>query len=487
MDKLKVYDPKSIKEIEFKTINTLKITMDDLIFIAAKNLFETIINHQLVHKNNKILILVGRGNNGSDALFLGVHLLQNQYDVSFFILNHTLSKHQFDLLKTVYSDQLKIIDQVGIDCSYDLIIDGIYGIGLNQKIAEQELKIIQKINQLNQNVISIDIPSGIHPDSGIKMGDAIIAKYTLICHSYKRGNLLGDAKDHHGKIILVDMGLVENDVHHEFLIHLDSSEIILPKRLENTHKYHYGSLLVIGGSKHMFGAPILSLHAALKSGAGLATWALDQSLKTYKTNQWPDIIKAYIKDEDELIELAKNKKAIIFGMGLGHQESICSNAIKKLIDLKIPMLIDADGLKLFQNVEHLVDQKHLVLTPHMMEFSRLIEKDIIKLNEHPIMYLKSYPFLGYLILKGPCTLLKHQDDIYYLNIGHSGMAKAGFGDVLSGIIGTMMMKYPLIDAIIKGLFIFHYASIITKEIEKEHSMTASNLVDHIKDVLHKGD
>jgi ADP-dependent NAD(P)H-hydrate dehydratase / NAD(P)H-hydrate epimerase len=486
MNKYRVYDSITMKKIEEQTASIFDISVDKLVYIAGKHLCEAIMTRELINKNDSILIVYGSGNNGADALIVGDYLLKNNYQVAFLKAHEHTSNIQREILsKMDHSYHLNHVVTVEKN-QYDAVIDGIFGIGLNRKLEMKDISLIQTLNQNCSKIISIDIPSGINPDSGLSMGAAIVANYTLICQAYKRGNLLNDAKDHSLLNIVIDIGLKEPIHHNEHFIHIKQDELIFPQRKENTHKYHYGHLLVIGGSLSMFGAPILSAHAGLRSGAGLVTWALDEKYMRIPTNQKPDIMKAYIKNKPSFKEIINRKDAIVFGMGLGKNETLFSSLLEEMILLNKPILIDADGLLACKSLQSKgINLSKVILTPHLMELSRMIDMDINEIKENPINAIQKLHNQGAVLLKGPCTIVKHENDFYYFLIGNAGMAKAGFGDVLSGIIGALLLKHQVIDAIFKGLFIFHYAGEITKIKYGENSMMASDLIENIHQVIHK--
>jgi ADP-dependent NAD(P)H-hydrate dehydratase / NAD(P)H-hydrate epimerase len=467
-----VYSKKEMIDLEVLTMKKKNLNQRDLIDIAGRKLFESIMDHQLISKENQTLIIHGKGNNGEDALKIGKLLESSDFQINYLSFEEMTSM---------------TLDQISEKLHHtDIIMDGIYGIGFHLPLKEKDKKIIERVNQSNKKIISIDIPSGIHADHGLKDGVAIKASITLVCHAYKRGNLLNDAKDHHGKIILVDMGFEKVDSHHQ-LIFYHQSDFLLPNRAHQSHKYHYGHVLVLGGSEGMLGAPVLSSHAAFRSGAGLVTWAVHRKYQSIHTHILPEVMKVFYEHEDDVIKLLDKKDAIVIGPGMGKRQDISVETLIKIINNKKPVIIDADGITLLSKlIQSQIDLSHVVITPHLKELERLIAMPKTDISLNPIQAMDSLNHTQLtVLLKGPCTLIKHRDEYYYLPYGNPGLAKAGFGDVLSGIIGSYMMKYDIKEAVIKSMMLFDYAASQCYNRFGEHAMMPSDLLDSIAEALNK--
>jgi len=486
MNKIAIYDPKSIKALEKKVASMRGISTDELVFDAGNRLFEDLMDLNIIQNHDRILVIIGSGNNGMDAYVLGLYLEIKGLNVTY-VFTHYAQKHHEARNKMHLPNADTIIDPSFIKpCMFDIIIDGLFGIGLNRNLDKKATQLIHLINENKAFIISIDLPSGIHGHHGLKMPIAVNADLTLVCHAYKTAHFLGDAQDFSKKTIVVDFGY-GNLKNHSLFLRIPEETIYHPTRLHHTHKYDYGHVLIIGGSKMMLGAPILAAHAAFRSGAGLVSWLLEKRYDR-ATQELPDVMKGMYDSQSQLLESIQKKSSIVFGPGLGKEDNIAHQSLSDLIDKKIPMVIDADGISDLKNINSKVSMSHLVMTPHIIEFSRLIEikPDVILLD--PIRYLKSYPNQDLnIVLKGPCTLIKMGSEIIFLPIGHPGLATAGTGDVLSGILGTMMARYEIKEAIFKALMLFHEASMMAKNMFGEESMVASDLIEAIPKILKRGE
>lgn len=481
MKKYPVYDPDSMKKLEKEVILKRTIAEDDLVFEAGLRLVEHIIAQSMIVKDHRVLVLVGYGNNGMDAYWIGLHLEKEGHDVTYVHLRKTDRHEKARSRLGLDAFEKTIQSPINFNHSFDRVIDGLFGIGLHGPMPDEVTLIIEAINRMNTTVISIDLPSGIDGRNGRMRPVAIHADYTLVVHAYKSAHFLGDAMDCSKVLQVVDMDYGHLENHHMFWI--EPEDIIHAPRKHASHKYDYGHVLVIGGNHHMMGAPILSSLAALRSGAGLVTWVLERREEALAHVPF-DIIRGFYETEDELLQFTDKKTAIVFGPGLGKKPNQAIYSLLSLMKKKIPLLIDADGLRGFKSIEIPKERGPIVLTPHLGEWARLNGKDDHFMLETDIYERLSFsdPHL-YIVLKGPCTLVKTPHDIWFIPIGHPGLAKAGTGDILSGILGAMMGQYPVEEALIKGLSLYHWASLKARDYFGESGMMASDLLMTISEVL----
>jgi len=500
MNNYRIVNVNEMRFMDEYTCNQLDMTPLDLMKQAGGVIYLTILEDiGIDKKTDQVLIVSGSGNNGGDALVVGVGLIENGYKVKVIIIGDLINqtKESQIMLKEILNkngevlfleDKSKLKDFSILLRQSSLLIDGIFGIGLKRDVEGIYFDVINHINISPIDVISIDIPSGINADNGLVSGVAIKADYTLIIQNYKVGNLLGDAADYHGTKILLDIGILKVVCKsRRFLLEQEDYLNILEPRLNNTHKYHYGNLLTIGGSKGMMGAPLLAAYAALRNGSGLTSIAYKEKYLHSIFNIYPEVMTTTYKTTPELFEYLKKKDVVIFGPGLGKIDDDNLDILRELLELNIPMVIDADGLYyLKQLLKEFKSLKNIVITPHYGELAMLLDLDTSSIQKEPLKHIKSLTenYRLSIVLKGPCTIIANKNSMYYSNYGNPGMATAGSGDVLSGIIGSMIGKgHQIIEACKVAVMIHSMAGELAFKEVGEESLIATDIIKYIPKVL----
>lgn len=454
----------------------------DMVEIAASCLRESILEHHLITREDAILFLVGPGFNGLDALVLAFQLNTIGYSTNIYL---PLEKSLIHFLKEPIQTYLSKhrVERIELG-NYSIVIDGVFGHQMRDDLPKSITSLFDEVNQSKLKVISIDFPSGLSALNGIACKHTLQADITLVCDVFKVGHFLQDAKDFCGLLQLVPMNFASKQTSNKQAVFLSEDDAKLPKRRENSYKYNHGNVLVIGGSEGLLGAPVLSSHAALRSGAGLVSMAIPHDLMSYHITLFPDVIKWGIQSGAKLISLCEKKDAFLIGPGLGKNPFFSEKVLNQIISNQKPTVIDADGLLLLKPLlSRGIDSTNIIITPHAKEFCQLFDVSLEDLKIRPFEILSSITsFDGILLLKGSTTLVKYKNVIYFFPIGHAGMAKAGFGDVLAGIILSMIAKYPLWEGFVKALAIFHFKGLEAKLEYGEHAMIASDLIDKIKNL-----
>jgi NAD(P)H-hydrate epimerase len=329
------------------------------------------------------------------------------------------------------------------------------------------------INSLQKKVYSVDIPTGIHPDNGLLFNEAIKADYTGVIGVYKYGNIINDALDYHGDIKVLDIGLVKkHDVEVKLISEKDFS-IQPKKRIHNSYKYHYGLGYFIGGSKTMPGAINLSVLAAMRAGQGIA--------HVVQENPVPKHLEVIYEDINEDFDFSK-ADSIVFGPGLNPNEKSYKKIYDKINDSKIKSVIDGGGLK-FVDLDK-VNNPNIILTPHEKEFSDLFDVDVLEVEHHPFEYIKKIVDKGItLLLKGQTNVIANKKHIYLYQAKNPGLATAGSGDVLAGIISSYLIDNEPLSACIKGVLLHSKAASLARETYGEVSMLAGDIISHIHKVI----
>lgn len=493
----RVVSVKEMRELDQLTIKKKGITSYQLMVQAGNAIGKHIMRRSLIQDASRVIILAGIGNNGGDALVVGNYFVSKKVDVTFVVVGNIMkqsneNKSQLDLVKktsdVIYVESSEDIYKIKTILSKDtFIIDGLFGIGIDREVKGIYKEVINLVN--GYAIISIDIASGINAENGLVSGVAIKANHTIVVQNYKYGNLLNDGLDYCGTLHLLDVGILQKKYpqHHNIMEEDILSSLHVRKR--NTHKYHYGNILVIGGNKGMMGAPLLSSIAALRSGSGLVHLRYHESLLPHINNIYPDVMCGTYKDTLELIESFDKKNVIVFGPGLGRTAHFNKGNLVEILKTDKKLVIDADGLFYLKDVlDNFIERGNMVLTPHIKEFSVLTGYDIDEIQKNPIKLAKTFAhqYNVILVLKGVCTIITDGSNVTFSFGGNPGLAKAGTGDVLTGIIASQAGKgYSLYDSAKLGVDIHSKAANLAKDLYGEESMLASDLINFIPKVIKK--
>ena len=477
--------------------------------LATVNKITQIFGNELTKK--RIMIFCGKGNNGGDGMVAARHLINKGVEVKVYLLsssseikgnaavNLTILQSMGAKIYTIIND--KDIHRVGISMIYaDLIVDAIFGIGFEGESNGVAARVIKLINESKRLILSVDVPSGLEVDTGKVYGECVNANYTVTFGLPKIGLFMEPGYRYSGKIEVADISLPAKLLNSHTL----SRELVtkkwveskLCKRSHNTHKGTYGHVLILGGSPGMTGAVYLAAMGALRSGAGLVTAAiprslniiLEQKLTEVMTLPLPEKEKGFLgKDSLELIlDMAKKVDTIVIGPGMSVSAEGEALLKELLPQLKIPVILDADGLTLFSKImmdnrEFLKQiQTDMIFTPHPGEMARLCKIDSQEVQKNRLFIAEDHAkkWNVTLILKGSKTIIASPNNRTYLNInGNPGMATAGTGDVLAGMIGAFLaQKLDIETAATVGVFLHGYAGDKAAEQVGEYSLTAMDII-----------
>ena len=404
----------------------------------------------------KILCVCGGGNNGGDGLVCA-RVLRNrgrEADVVCFS-GKTTAEYRVNLEKFILSDG-KVKKKIP-SSGYALIVDCIFGTGFHGEVVGEYAQAIHAVNRLKAGgarVLSADIPSGVNGNNGLAATPAVCADQTLCIGEYKTGVLLGDGLDFAGEIVCVDIGICLPKAN-EYVKLLDRQEIarLLPMRKRNTHKGSYGKAAIVAGSVEYSGAALVSALACLRSGVGYTCLFTPQELAEKCFFHEPELLIKSLNEggrvafKEENFQPLLTYNAIAYGMGLGVSEDVAKGAAWLIERFEGRLILDADALNSLayqyssEALKTLFKRKKcdVLLTPHCKEFSRLSGKSVEEILSSGVSaaqeFAKEY---------GVCVLLKNAVSVIAdgkrtaLNAtGNAGLAKAGSGDVLSGLIAGL--------------------------------------------------
>ena len=457
----KIFD--EVRSLDKRAIEEFHLTEDILMENASLGLKNYITKK--FKKNSSILIVCGSGNNGADGISLA-RLLQNKFKVSLYLVNEPKTEIGKLQLKRAKSINVNFVNQI---FQADVVVDCLFGTGLNKELDEDSISLINSLNNLNSFKIACDIPSGLNSLGQITQ-TAFKADITITMGALKTALLTDIAKDFVGKIKVANLGLPEDIFQIETNKYLlQKSDLKLPLRdIQNSHKGTFGHVNIVSGEK--IGASIIASQASFVFGAGLVT-IVSQNEKNIPCN----IMQSK--------SVSENCTAIALGMGLGEIESL---KLEEFLQLNIPKVLDAD---IFYNplIVKYLDQ-NVVLTPHPKEFISLLKLtniadiSIEELQDNRFLYVekfcKIYPKVT-LLLKGANVIISKNDKIYVNIFGSSKLSKGGSGDVLSGLIASLLAQgYTSLEAAINASLAHTIAA--KKYKNNNYSMRPQDIIQGIK-------
>lgn len=472
---------------------------------------------QSLHKENeRYYILCGVGNNGADGLAVARMLDDLRYPVTVGIVGTV------EQATKEFKMQLNILKKTGISIEqieastlsffeYDWIVDGIFGIGLSREVGGIYKTVIEKVNASDCNVMSIDIPSGLHSDSGLPMGIAVVADETVTFGNYKLGHKLGEGRDYCGIVTVAPIGFRREA--YEKLLKTneplrtcepdDKATFLFPNRKQASHKGTFGKVAVIAGMGKMPGAAYFAAAAAYRCGAGLVKVITARECETVLNTKLPEAL-VYSGSEGEIpLEILKKLlldcKAIVIGPGLGQEmyaEQILMQVLQFHTDYlpELPVVLDADALNLMAKNKKLLQylNPNFIITPHLLEMARLTDENVNKIMTNALEVAEGFSkaYGCTCVLKSATTIVTGQKKYLqtYLNLtGNSGMATGGSGDVLAGMLGGFLAQRhtecTLTEIAELVVWLHGTAGEIASEKKTEYSVMATDILEAIPEAI----
>ena len=464
---------------------------------------------------NGVAVVAGKGNNGGDGFVIARHLLNRGIPAKVFLLadpkvlrgdaeiNHRIFlRMKGDVIPIPsYKDFQAVKKNLE---RFDLLIDGIFGTGLDSEVRGYYREVIDYLNTLPQPRVAIDIPSGLDANTGKPLGTAVRAALTITFGLPKVGLLIPPGTDYVGNLKVADIslprGLVETEKIQTHL--LEEGEIrkgLSAPRRRDSHKGDYGHLLVLAGSVGKTGAAAMACEAALRMGAGLVTLGIPKSLNAIMEMKLTEVMTEPLHETPRqtlglrafqpLLRLCENKKAVIIGPGMGTFKETQTLILKLIGTLGLPIILDADGITaLSTQIKTLSSIKApLILTPHPGEMGRLTGLTSKQILEDRVEISRTFARTHqvYLVLKGFRTLIATpQGEIFINPTGNPGMASGGTGDVLTGMIGgTISQGFGILASLQAAVFLHGLAGDRASSEKGERSLVATDLIAKIPAVL----
>lgn len=488
MKKIKVVSAKNMRSIE---VLAYAEGHQELDFMEKAGSFIAEATESFVEgtgKSKVVTLLVGKGNNGGDAYVAGRRLLEKGFRVTALHLYPPnecsplclLQKENFERssgsIIPLYEKKEIVFPIEGV------ILDGLVGTGFKGKAEGVLANLISLANGSNLPILAIDIPSGVSGDTGEVGSVAIEATLTFYLELPKLGFFLKDGWNHVGKLIQIQFGLPSSLIDQAnpdaFLI--EKPEVKIPVLKKNHHKYNAGYVLVVAGSLLMSGAGMLTSFAALRSGAGIVRWFYPPEIENFISSAPWEVIKEPFEDLHQLLKEQNRAGALVIGPGMGRDSLEIKKMKKVLSRFDKPCVIDADALYFLAKSPSFNIPSQSILTPHFGELKRLLKAHSLSSED----FLASCQFLvqkkntTLLVKGGPNFLFAPNEIPHILPFGNPGMATAGSGDVLSGILGALLAKglSPHETALL-GCYLHGKAGDVAETEKTAYSMIASDILN----------
>jgi len=501
---MKVVTSEEMAKIDILTIEHYGIPSMVLMENAAK----AVVKYVLQGNPENVIILAGPGNNGGDGIAVGRILKNKVKNVRIFQLfsDNKLSEECMSQLEIAKKFRVSITQDYPEDkdiVNADTVIDAIFGTGLKRDIEGRLAKLIERLNSLNKFTVAVDIPSGISSDTGQILGTAVKSNITVTFGLPKRGHLIYPGRDYVGRLFIEDIGFPEELLLSEDLkistIERDFVRSLIPQRPAYSHKGRYGHVFVIAGSVGKTGAAMMTSRSALRTGSGLVTIAIPEILKgVFQSKILEEMVLPLPCTEQTLSMEALpeimnfiNEKAdvVAFGPGVGVNRDVREILKEVILKSQRPIVIDADGITLLGDIKEVLKNttSEVILTPHPGELGRLINVSVkdIETNRIEIAQRVAEELGVVLVLKGvPTVVAEPQGKVYLNTTGNPGMATGGSGDVLTGVISSLIGQgvSPFYASVL-GVYIHGLSGDIAARKKGFYGLIAGDIIDALPEAF----
>jgi ADP-dependent NAD(P)H-hydrate dehydratase / NAD(P)H-hydrate epimerase len=499
---MKISNVNEMREMDKTAIETYGIKEELLMENAGDAVYFVILNKFGI-KNKRFVVFCGLGNNGGDGFVIARKLHSNGAFVKVFILGDQAkyrgaAKLNLDILKRLPVEIREVHDEpsVHMDINHShAVVDAILGTGLMREVEGLYRDIIHSINRSEKTVFSADIPSGVAGNTGKVMGIAVKADYTVTFGLPKLGNLMFPGYDLCGDLYVTHISFPPELYDSDHLKVGVTPHISLPPRGARAHKGSMGQVLFISGASGYFGAPYFAALSFLKAGGGYSRLAAPESITPFIANKGSEIVllpqketpsgSIAFENKDFLLDLGNKTDMVVMGPGLSLEPETLALVRELVKDLNVPLLLDGDGITAICRDLQILEERRAetILTPHLGEMARITGIDTRKIDHENIHILQrtTQQLRSVIVLKGAHSLVGFPDDRVFINMsGNSGMATAGSGDVLTGVIAAMFgLGLDVKDAVLKGVFLHGFAGDLAAEEKGMDGMTAQDVLEHL--------
>ncbi|GAA3507991.1 bifunctional ADP-dependent NAD(P)H-hydrate dehydratase/NAD(P)H-hydrate epimerase [Aquimarina addita] len=493
---MKIFSASQIRKADEVTLQSKQITSLELMEHAATQIFN-LIHQRLQGAPVPIHAFCGLGNNGGDGLVISRLLVEHGYTVKTYIVNFSEQRSKdfltnYDRLKAIASEwpiQLKSEEDLPEIHQQDMVIDAIFGIGLNRPLLPWVINLIKHINAARSFTLSVDVPSGLYADKAPDDPEGVIyASSTVTFQFPKLIFFLPETGQYSQDVEVVDIGLdqkyiQETSAFAELVAKPEALTLYKPRH-KFAHKGDYGHSLLVGGGYGKIGSVLLSVNAALRTGAGLATAYIPECGYEILQTAVPEAMVITDTEDDYITKITINFEPTVIGIGMGmgtHDKTVTAFS-EFLKQNTSKLVIDADAINILAKETNLLPLlgAQTILTPHPGELKRLIgtwKDDFDKIKK-----VKEFSIAHdcIVVVKGANTLVIYKDDIYVNTSGNPGMATAGSGDVLTGILtGLISQGYEPLYAAVLGVYLHGSAGDLAIQETGYQGLLASDIVSHI--------
>jgi hydroxyethylthiazole kinase-like uncharacterized protein yjeF len=499
---MKVSNVSEMRELDRTAIEKFGIEEQILMENAGLAVY-TVLLREFGIVGKKFLVFCGIGNNGGDGFVIARKIHSNGGEVKVFILGDRTkfigaAKANLDMIDRMPIEilQPESVESIKMDVSHcDAIVDAIFGTGLSKGVGGIYYDIIELINGSGKTVFSVDIPSGVHGDTGRIMGTAVRATCTVAFGLPKRGNMLFPGYEMCGDLYVSHISFPPSMYNTDSLkVEINQPEEI-PPRNRSGHKGDFGDVLFVAGASSYFGAPYFAALSFLKAGGGYSRLAAPISMTPFIANKGSEIVfvpqgetpsgSIALDNKTALLDLSEKVDMVVLGPGLSLDEETGKLTRELVREIDKPILLDGDGITALCDDLHIVEKRKgvTIVTPHVGEMSRITGMSVpdIDVNRIEVLQQTAGRLNAVIVLKGAHSLIGYPDGRVFINMsGNPGMATAGSGDVLTGAIAAMYgLGLSIQDAVRKGVFIHGVAGDLASDERGEDGITAQDILDYL--------
>ncbi|MBI5327749.1 MAG: NAD(P)H-hydrate dehydratase [Deltaproteobacteria bacterium] len=512
---MKIVDSATMRQLDEKAIKNYGIHGLVLMENAGRGVADIIERDFGNLKGKRVSIFSGKGNNGGDGFVVARHLLNKGFNACVYLIAQRRDvngevKVNLNILEKMGGEIVSVVSKKslqrhGVNILHScLIVDAIFGTGLSADVKGIQRDVIEFINRLNKQVVAVDIPSGLDASNGRVLGSCVKATITATMAIPKIGILVYPGVDYAGRVEIVDIGmprqLIEDEKISWELLDRGSIKKLLKPRHSNTHKGSFGHVFVLAGSVGKTGAAAMASVGAMRVGAGLVTLGIPESLNPIMAKKLTEVMTLPLPESasgvlgyeafDKIAKFIKDKEVLVIGPGLTAEGPVKKLVLRLVMESKIPLVIDADGINcLVSDVKILKKAKApIVITPHPGEMARLVDVAAKHVQADRLGIASGFAKENKVIvvLKGAMTVIAEPFGSVFINpTGNPGMATAGTGDVLAGMIGGFIAQgYDPIDASNIAVYIHGLAGDEVAREKGQVGIIASDILDILPNVLH---
>lgn len=510
---MRVVTSAQIAELDRRATAEYGISPAALMDQAGRRVAEVVSNHLRDHGGRGVVVLAGRGNNGGDGLVAARYLRSAGFQVAAFTLadEQEARGEARQALEAARDAGVPLTtvaraSAAGVEkgmAATDVIVDALFGTGFRGPAQGEAAALIELANQTGKPIVAVDIPSGLQADTGRSEGPCIRAAATVTMGLPKIGLLVYPGAEAAGTIYVADIGypdvLADDPAIPTHLVTAAMVRSLVPLRAPDTHKGTYGRVLVIAGSVGFTGAAALTSLGALRTGAGLVTVGVPQSVYPIVAAKVTEGMPTPLADaagaiaaqaRDQIAELAANADVIALGPGLSRSDGVRA-VVESLLQGDRPLVIDADALNVLAGRARVLSQSRapVVITPHPGELGRLVNRSTAEIQTDRLGAARAAAaqFRAVVLLKGARTVVAAPDgQAYIVPTGNPGMATGGMGDVLTGAVAALIGQgRQLVEAAYGGAYLHGLAADLIAEGRGQVGILASEVADHLPMAIHR--